>query len=271
MIWVVYFFSCFLFFGSLFWGRLIGVWLCIEAGGLVLIFGFFEKKAKANRYRALLNYLVISGISSGLLFSSRLSPALAWLALVSFGVKVGLFPFVGWVCGVLGEVSWGLLFLLGGVRKVYLLCIPSLGINGDFSGLASITLLVCGVLVWRDVSSLKGWVAYSRVASSAALYYFCVWGDQGAANSLFLVFLLSQAFSFLVLPGLESRRSRSLPFFILISLPISLGFIYKVWVAYLLVYALAPFVGVWVVFGVLEQSFIFVYLLEKIGLKEKLA
>lgn len=102
----------------------MGFWLRVEAAGLILISGFFRYASSFKRYIALLYYLLISGLSSVLMFRGIIRSSFNSLILVSAIVKAGIFPFIGWVLTVYNNCRWGLLFFLAVVSKLVFLYFP---------------------------------------------------------------------------------------------------------------------------------------------------
>lgn len=55
----------------------------------------FDTATTVKRYKALLYYLLVSGIRSGLIFIGIVGSATPSVLLLGFAIKLGLFPFSG--------------------------------------------------------------------------------------------------------------------------------------------------------------------------------
>lgn len=158
------------------------------------------------------------------------------MILVSFGIKVGLFPWVGWISRVYSGVSWCLLYFLAVVSKVPLLCIPVFGITLKLSLLVGVTLLVCFFAIWRETSCLKEFIAFSSIASSRILFYFCRGGFVWESAALLLIYCISQFFLFFSFSFMAGDTISGgvgvYSLFVVLALPFSLMVVYKVWVSF---------------------------------------
>nr|YP_011003940.1 NADH dehydrogenase subunit 2 [Dactylogyrus simplex]WPS93118.1 NADH dehydrogenase subunit 2 [Dactylogyrus simplex] len=266
----LYFLSAVLFCVSLSWSNPLGFWLCLEGAGLVLIVGFFKYSSSNNRYLSLLVYLLISGVSSGMLYLGLLNPDLGFVGIAGFGVKAGLLPFTSWLYAVYSNIPWSMLYFVAVISKASFLYLPTLlphSLAIEISALCCASLLLCGLHMWYCVGNLKGFIAYSSIGSSVVLFYLCT-GGYSMSIWLYLSYGLSQLMTFSVLwaaegPLLGGGQSVLL-LFTATGAPVAVSFIYKA----LTIVALSDFsvsvVLCWVIFGFLEQLYLSLFLLEKV-------
>uniref|UniRef100_UPI00315D4EF3 NADH dehydrogenase subunit 2 n=1 Tax=Cichlidogyrus halli TaxID=321991 RepID=UPI00315D4EF3 len=260
---------------SLSWPSLLGVWISLEAANLIVLTGFFSFSGVVNRYAGLLGAILMSGVSSGLLFASFLNDAWAMLLLLSFVIKVGMFPFVSWVIVVLVNSPWGVLYFLGSFSKIGLLYFsPFLSvINPSVTeGFFLLTFLFLINSYLGGVGGFKNLIALSSVSTGSLTILFL--GSLGISSAaLFLLVYLVYSFIFIVIISKVEKSSISmggtlLSIQTLLGVPFSLGILYKVLGSYYILYFSGGVIMLWVVFSCLEFIIIGLWLFEKSSVNE---
>nr|YP_009829432.1 NADH dehydrogenase subunit 2 [Enterogyrus malmbergi]QJD07094.1 NADH dehydrogenase subunit 2 [Enterogyrus malmbergi] len=266
---LLYLLACILYFVGLSWGSYLGFWLCVEAAGLVLISGFFSYYVDTNRYVALLNYLLVSGISSSFIFVGLLSNVFNTLILLGCFIKSGLFPFMGWVLAVYSNCSWFLLYILAVVGKAIFLYLPMVSVSWveSFDLLVMLSLLFSGAWLWSVASNVKFYFCLTSISSSATYLYIVLHNNIELSVSLFVFYLVYNTCNFLVFYMLDSGSSFShtnvLYLFVLISVPFSISFLYKLVSTYVISGFSLYICLAWILYGISEQLFLCNVIMEK--------
>nr|AHW85060.1 NADH dehydrogenase subunit 2 [Tetrancistrum nebulosi] len=263
--------SGFLYFVSLIWGNGIGFWLCLEMATLLSVCGFFVPGVSFNRYNPLMCFIILSGVSSILLFLGVNNDIFQLFIFLSFLIKLGIFPFMGWVLLVYTNVSWLLLFLLGVVSKVTTLYIPLSGLVGSEVSLgltlSGLNLVVASSMFWKSINGIKGFVAVSGLGTSSLLLTVSMETTFYSLLMLLICYFISSGVNFLAFHYLENVSTSSsvngLLFFILLAIPASLSFIYKLVSVFIIMSLPLSFIYMWILFSISEQLFLCMLIVEK--------
>nr|QWV61015.1 NADH dehydrogenase subunit 2 [Euryhaliotrema johni] len=264
--------SGFLYCFSLSWGSSLGFWLAMEAAGLIIVAGFFNYGLTINRYKGLLYYLLVSGTSASLIFSGFLSPFLAGFVVIGFIMKAGLTPFSSWVLVVYNNCGWTLLFYIAVVSKVILLytcyLLPAGQGNQLLELLFLLSMLYLPYILWSSGLGIKLFLAISSISSGAVL--LVVEMNSGYLNGfiLYLCYFITSLVSFLILflaeKGQLNSESGLILFFVSLTIPCSLLFLYKFISVLCLLGESWYLLLFWVSYSIVEQIYLYIFLLEKI-------
>nr|QJD07230.1 NADH dehydrogenase subunit 2 [Capsaloides cristatus] len=246
----------------------LNMWLYIELSVLSVIPCFFGNYSFSNYYKGLLYYLLLSGISSGFIFSGLIliNQGADLVIFVGFLVKFCLFPLGFWLYLVGTSSSWIVIWLITCCSKIYS---PIVGylfsnnylINSCFV-LSSLTFLFCGVYFWFGCSNnVLIWINMS-IASSCLIFLVFISYTGYLLYSFLFFYLFWSSLCILFLSNLSnfySLFSSGSSAYLLYSIPFSLSFVYKFLSVVVLIVCLAPWPLVisFFFYGVSEQYYLF--------------
>nr|AFD18198.1 NADH dehydrogenase subunit 2 [Cichlidogyrus sclerosus] len=265
----------FLYVVSLSWPSFLGVWLAMEAAGLIVLTGFFTVSNLVNRYVGLLGAVIASGVGSGMLFLGILNEDLAYLLFLSILLKVGMFPFVGWVVVVLVNSPWVVLYFMSCVSKISLVYFSS---YLSFVSLDSVlvfyffSFVVLVFILLNGLYDFKMLFAISSISTGCLLVTFLVGAGVEEVLKFLGVYLVFSFVFLLMISGINVGYAGAdktvISVFTLLGVPFSVGILYKFVGSYTLLNMGIYFVLVWVIYSCLEFMLIGVWLFEKSAVVE---
>nr|WRY69000.1 NADH dehydrogenase subunit 2 [Cichlidogyrus tilapiae] len=271
----LFLFSFLLFLLSLTWPSLLGMWVCMEAANMIVLTGFFNFCISVNRYSGLLGAILISGISSGLLFMGFISDSYLKVFLISLILKIGMFPFVSWVVAVLINSPWLVFYFISSVSKVSLIYFHSF-----VSSLTEINIAVFYFLTFvflmqlliSGVSGFKMLLAISSVSTGSLLLLFLN-GLGVYSVSVFLgVYLVYNLIFMSVIASIEvgllDSSKTVVSSFVVLGVPFSVSILYKLVGSYFVSFFSFPFIFLWVLYSCLEFVYVVLWLFEKSSVNE---
>nr|QZR92108.1 NADH dehydrogenase subunit 2 [Cichlidogyrus casuarinus] len=265
----------FLFCFSLTWPGVLGMWISMEAANMILTASFFSFCGLTNRYVGLLGAVLVGGVSSCLLFLGFLNNSLLLCLFVAILLKIGMFPFMSWVVSVMINMPWATLYFFSSFSKIVVLYFADYFSCVDV-GLVTVTyyatfLFLINYLVF-GLSGFKFLIALGGVSSgSVGVLLVSRGGLQNA--EIFLIFSLLYTALFIwvvqsVELGFVSVADTVFSCFSVLAVPFSVGIVYKIVGASVIVNYGGWFFCWWVVFSCLETIFVFVWLTEKTSVNE---
>nr|YP_010372302.1 NADH dehydrogenase subunit 2 [Capsala martinieri]UOX29722.1 NADH dehydrogenase subunit 2 [Capsala martinieri] len=258
------FFFCILCLSST---NFLNIWLFLELSVLSVIPCFFGNYVYLNYYKGLLYYLLLSGISSGLIFSGLLlfnESGGSLICLGGFLIKFCIFPLGFWVYIVGNSCSWPVIWLITCCSKIFCPILSVFFSSGFFflsTILCALTLVFSGAYFWFGSSSSRIiWINMS-VSSSAVLFFLFLNSDSYLNYYLLIYYLIwsSLCISNFSSSPFYTSLSTSYTMFLLYSVPLSLSFFYKL----LGVVALVESPAFWslilsfFLYGISEQYYLF--------------
>nr|YP_009414360.1 NADH dehydrogenase subunit 2 [Dactylogyrus lamellatus]ALP29100.1 NADH dehydrogenase subunit 2 [Dactylogyrus lamellatus] len=262
--------SSFLYVSSIFWSSLLGFWVCIEVASLVFLVAFFSlERSGFNRFLGILLYLLMSGVGSGFLYSGGLVDGPDTLLYISFCLKGGIFPFFYWLIPVFNCCSWLMLWLVSVQSKVTNLYLATLGYWGGLGSFFILTFLMMAVYIWSSNFGIKSFLVYSGISSTTILLVVCSAGDIFSSLWLYICYFFVYTINLAVFYILDNKRLQvkqtPLLIFLLVAIPVSLMFIYKIACVICVLGVSLLIVIPWCIFSVVEQLYLVIYCLEKIS------
>nr|AWD28009.1 NADH dehydrogenase subunit 2 [Echinococcus granulosus] len=246
---------------------LFGFWVFLELCGLAIVPSFFCGLGLNfyNLYSSVLNYIIMSGLSSVLLISGLLVSSLYYFIFFGFVVKFGLFPFMLWVYRVFSVGSWVFIFLLSVVMKFPVLFFCFLY---QTSGLGLVlvdcwlSIFVCSCLVWFFSLSLEYIWCHISLSSVSTLVVACFYSETQTCFFIYWYYFfwgLCSIVYFAVVSDLTDLKGYYfwLFCFLLLVTPLSMPLIYKISVCVGIFYSSIYILLVWVVYSFSEQFFLF--------------
>lgn len=133
--------------------KLMRFWIFLELCRLSLIPSFFynSKIMVHSFYNSLLNYIMMSGVSSALMVSGLLFKELYYFIFVGFGIKFGLFPFSFWIYRIFSKRGWFFIFFFSVVLKfpiLFFCFLYQLDVYCFVFFDCLLTILLCSLLFW---------------------------------------------------------------------------------------------------------------------------
>nr|AFD18242.1 NADH dehydrogenase subunit 2 [Pseudorhabdosynochus yangjiangensis] len=120
--------SSLFFFFSLFNQSFLLFWVIYEIGTLLTFPLFFEgDNNSSSLFNSLIRYLVVSGLSSSLLFASIILNNWDFLFFIVLSLKLGIFPFNFWIFKIVQNVN-----LLLGYMILIIAKVPLIVFSGGF-------------------------------------------------------------------------------------------------------------------------------------------
>lgn len=238
---IFYFLSSFLYISCLSWSKILGFWLRVEIARLLLLMGFFSYKILVKRYTSLLYYLLVSGLRSGFIFSGILCKDIKYFLAVGFLIKVGMFPFLGWVLSVYINCGWFLFFLLGVMRKIPLIYLKGLRLKTHrflLILLFDYTLVVLSGMLFKKSFNIKSYISIKSISSGCLLLILSINGGITKVWYLYIIKIFYSIVLFTVLYNIDANIMNSISFIqtilIMLAVPFSFGIFYKLYSAVVL-------------------------------------
>nr|AWW03140.1 NADH dehydrogenase subunit 2 [Cichlidogyrus mbirizei] len=270
-----YVLSAALTLASLSWPSFLGVWISMEAANLIVLAGFFTNIIPVQRYVGMLGAVLVSGLSSALLFICFLCDQLVWVVLASLSLKVGMFPFLNWVVVVLVNSPWLVFYFLSTVSKISLLYFSFALASLDPRVVGTLFLLTFFFLIFYLVDGLSGFkmlIAISSISTgSLIIVLLSVLGISSAATLLGVYLFFSGALVGVLTkiePGLIEGSDMLVASFVMLGIPFSVGVFYKLVGSYYACFLSLPLAIFWVVYSCLELVYMGLWLFEKSSVNE---
>uniref|UniRef100_A0AAU7N3N5 NADH dehydrogenase subunit 2 n=1 Tax=Dollfustrema vaneyi TaxID=438518 RepID=A0AAU7N3N5_9TREM len=260
----LFLFSIFLFFES----NLCLSWFFLELASISFIPLFFCVGSSVNLV-SLFYYLIISGVSSGLLLSGILFEECVFFLVLGLLVKFGVFPFFGWVYSVIGGVNWLAVWGFTTLLKIpfILICfflVVGLSWSNFIIFLCSVSCFFLSVLFWVFSANWSFCWCHMMLSSSSVLVSLSFSGCS--FDSLFYIFLLYFVWASLVIyffywcTSFESGSDNYFYFlfyycFLLLTFPISFPIFYKVLVCVSVFSCGLFFLTCWLLYSISEQLY----------------
>nr|YP_009756895.1 NADH dehydrogenase subunit 2 [Capsala pricei]QIK50412.1 NADH dehydrogenase subunit 2 [Capsala pricei] len=247
--------------------NLLNIWLFLELSVLSVIPCFFGNYLYINYYKGLLYYLLLSGISSGLIFSGFLliNEGGSFISFVGFLVKFCLFPVGFWLYIVGNSSSWVVIWLVSCCSKIFTPMV-NLIFSQEFFYLTQmlciLTLLFSSLYFWFGGSSLRLiWINMS-ISSSCVVFFLFLYSCNILSYILLIYYLIWSSICVYNLSNSQhfnNTFSSGLSIFILYSIPFSLSFFYKMLGVCALVNSPASWALIlsFFIYGISEQYYLF--------------
>lgn len=265
----LFLFSLFIFFER----SLCLAWFFLELAGLSLIPLFFPVGLSVNMV-GLFYYLIVSGISSGLILSGVLFSDCIFFTVLGVLIKFGIFPFVGWVYAVLKNscwlVIWGFSTFL---KRSFIVVSFFLLVGGIWGGfiifLCSLSCLVIAFLFWIFSIDWKICWCHMMLSSRSVLISLSFSGSSiDSVLIIFIIYFLWRSFVlfFFYSEGLKEMSQTNYFLFIffysflLLTLPLSFSIFYKISVCVSIFSTGLFFLVCWVLYSISEQFYLISFL-----------
>nr|YP_001008358.2 NADH dehydrogenase subunit 2 [Gyrodactylus salaris] len=253
---------------SLLSSSILILWVLIEISGFCLIYMFLSCDSNSNvSFSSFLFYLA-NGISSILIVSGAFleSPTLLEFGLCS---KFFIFPFSVILFYIFNNVSWGVIFIIGTMFKVFILglsSVISLLVNWE---LLIATIITCGFFIVFVSLNIKGLWFILNLSSSVVLFVGCVALNNEDVFTLLLIYLVLSLINVSLLSSLDLvnnyyvsvNNSVTLSYLMfIVGFPVSLNLVYKVLSGILVINSSSNLLLlVWTTYIVMETGLLFLY------------
>nr|UFQ88272.1 NADH dehydrogenase subunit 2 [Anthocephalum sp. LRP 10373] len=246
--------------------NLLSFWVFLELCGMSLIPAFFyvSNSSLQGFYSALLNYIVMSGLSSVFLVTGLIITDMYYFVLFGFLVKFGLFPFSLWVYRVFSGSNWLFIFFLSVVSKFPILFFCYLlrsGVEGLVYLDCFMTILLCSSFFWLFSQSWEIIWCHISLSSVSTLLVACYCGDFITSCFIYGYYLIWASLCliyFFLLSECEGLKNGFWWYcFLLLVTPVSLPLFYKLSVCLSILYASMYVLIIWSVYSFSEQFFLY--------------
>nr|YP_009305438.1 NADH dehydrogenase subunit 2 [Gyrodactylus brachymystacis]AMO02263.1 NADH dehydrogenase subunit 2 [Gyrodactylus brachymystacis] len=244
------------------------LWILIEISGFCLIYMFLSCDSNSNVSLSSFLFYLTNGISSILIVSGAFleSPILLEFGLCS---KFFIFPFSIILFHVFNNISWGVIFIVGSMFKVFILGLSSIVnvlINWE---LLMGTIITCIFFIGFVTLNIKGLWFILNLSSSVVLFVGCVVLNNEDIFGLLLMYLVLSIINVYLLSSLDLtnntyvsvNNSATLSYLMfLVGFPVSLNIVYKILSAVaILSISSSTLLLVWMMYIIIETGFLFLY------------
>lgn len=246
--------------------KLLRFWVFLELCGISLIPSFFyrSKTGIYGFYGSLLNYIIMSGLSSVLMVCGLVFNELYYFIFMGFAIKFGLFPFSLWVYRVFCERGWVFIFFLSVILKFpvlffcFLFQINRLGfVYVD----CFLTLIVCGLLFWFFSPYWEYVWCHISLASVSTLVVRCFCSEGWLCFYIYFYYFFWGFFCIVFFSSIGryiSLKSRFWCYcFLLLITPVSFPLFYKLGVSVAIFCSSFYVLFGWCVYSFSEQFFLY--------------
>nr|UTE83548.1 NADH dehydrogenase subunit 2 [Raillietina sp. HL-2022] len=261
-----FFFSVLFCVGCCLVDSLLGFWVFLELCGLSLIPSFFfnSKVGVHGFYGCLLNYVIMSGLSSVLMVCGLLFGGLYYFLFIGFIVKFGLFPFSLWVYRVFSDSGWMFIFFLSVILKFPVLFFCFLFQINVLSLVyvdCFLTIMVCGLLFWFFSPSWEYVWCHISLSSVSTLVVSCFCSEVWVCLFIYFYYFIWASFCIIYFCLVGSYWSFNGRFwwycFLLLVTPVSFPLFYKLGVCFAIFYSSFYVLFGWCIYSFSEQFFLF--------------
>lgn len=246
-------------------------WVVLELLSLrVTPYFFFEVFPRSQR--ALLQYMLISGLSSFFMLCGAFSSNFQWI-LVGVGVimKLGVFPFMSWMYEVVIHSNWFIVWFFSGVLKVpFVLVLYMLGPGSfPFKFFCVSCFIVLGLNLWKGLGGWRRCWCHMIVSGSARLVIIGMLCSTEISFYVYWVYFVWVTLGLRFFYFLPNARGVSDDFIVycfvilFISFPFGVAIFYKYAIGMSLLIAKFYIFVSWCFYTISEQLFLIYFLISR--------
>lgn len=257
------FFSFFFCFLCSIVDSLLGFWVFLELAGLSIIPSFFYRtdSSLGKFYNSLLTYVIMSALSSVMLFGGILFVRFYYFIYLGFVLKFGLFPFRFWVYKIFVGSNWLFIFFLSVVMKFPILffCFLFEGIRVSLVIVDRfVTIMMCTFFFWLFRFSWQYIWGHISIVSVSTLMVACFCGDSRVCFFVFFYYFVWALLCIVYFFEYDYLGGNFwCYFFLLLVTPLSLPLFYKFGVCFSILNSSVYLLIIWCLYNFSEQFFLY--------------